>query len=244
MSKFSVGSWCCRPATPSLHVQHVWRDDAERPNCFRCHRTFSWYRRRHHCRLCGEVLCHACCHAEVSLPSAVEFGYESNVRACGVCDALTVGSLRAFTQGLRVVVLTQQEIVMMPADDNCNATNVGIEKEMVLVEWQPLQRTTQLRFGGDVKVFSDQNEQHEEEDGDEEHKFLRLCTSFYLGDIVGVTYRHAVPCVQLDIEQTASNNNSSDRRIVIGVQMYNDNMAHVEGTYQLYCCMRSLMALL
>ncbi|CAP23057.1 Protein CBR-RABS-5 [Caenorhabditis briggsae] len=37
-----------------------WLDDAEAPCCPLCAARFGLTRRRHHCRLCGKVLCHSC----------------------------------------------------------------------------------------------------------------------------------------------------------------------------------------
>ena len=38
-----------------------WRRDGSVKNCTLCVRTFSSFRRRHHCRLCGDVFCYKCC---------------------------------------------------------------------------------------------------------------------------------------------------------------------------------------
>lgn len=37
-----------------------WVRDAERLRCVLCTSAFSTFRRRHHCRLCGEVICNSC----------------------------------------------------------------------------------------------------------------------------------------------------------------------------------------
>ncbi|TPX44557.1 hypothetical protein SeLEV6574_g04430 [Synchytrium endobioticum] len=41
------------------HRQH-WKPDASTNQCKACHCPFTFYRRRHHCRMCGEIFCHAC----------------------------------------------------------------------------------------------------------------------------------------------------------------------------------------
>lgn len=38
----------------------IWVPDSKAPNCMRCHELFQVLRRRHHCRLCGSVVCWAC----------------------------------------------------------------------------------------------------------------------------------------------------------------------------------------
>jgi len=57
----------------------VWwlRDDAA-PECFFCRREFALNRRRHHCRLCGQLFCSACCKAATGRLSGAG-------RLCGSC---------------------------------------------------------------------------------------------------------------------------------------------------------------
>lgn len=55
-----------------------WVPDSEAPNCTSCGIAFSFSRRRHHCRLCGQVVCQSCS------PSKVRIGRES-IRACDDC---------------------------------------------------------------------------------------------------------------------------------------------------------------
>jgi FYVE, RhoGEF and PH domain containing 5/6 len=46
------------------HVDHwvpaIWIPDGKTDGCMRCGKRFGWRRRRHHCRLCGRCVCHAC----------------------------------------------------------------------------------------------------------------------------------------------------------------------------------------
>uniref|UniRef100_A0A1I7YS96 FYVE-type domain-containing protein n=1 Tax=Steinernema glaseri TaxID=37863 RepID=A0A1I7YS96_9BILA len=37
-----------------------WADDKEAKSCQECGTKFQLYRRRHHCRLCGKIMCHQC----------------------------------------------------------------------------------------------------------------------------------------------------------------------------------------
>lgn len=41
-------------------VAAVWLPDGSTDKCMRCGDTFTLWRRRHHCRLCGVVCCHLC----------------------------------------------------------------------------------------------------------------------------------------------------------------------------------------
>ncbi|EGZ18286.1 hypothetical protein PHYSODRAFT_501202, partial [Phytophthora sojae] len=37
-----------------------WVNDEERFNCFICSKDFTVFRRKHHCRVCFEIICHNC----------------------------------------------------------------------------------------------------------------------------------------------------------------------------------------
>ncbi|XP_014218301.1 zinc finger FYVE domain-containing protein 9 isoform X2 [Copidosoma floridanum] len=61
-----------------------WVPDGDAPNCMLCNTKFTVYKRRHHCRACGKVLCHKCCNMRYRLE------YQSNVdsRVCIPCHQL------------------------------------------------------------------------------------------------------------------------------------------------------------
>jgi len=60
--------------------------DALRPNCPHCGAEFTMSKRRHHCRLCGDVFCDACSAHRVTLPlEGPEF--DKPVRVCDLCNA-------------------------------------------------------------------------------------------------------------------------------------------------------------
>ncbi|XP_023935100.2 rabenosyn-5 [Bicyclus anynana] len=56
---------CSMPSDPNLRKQHEqevvpWLDGTSVKLCPNCAKTFSLTRRKHHCRLCGSILCHDC----------------------------------------------------------------------------------------------------------------------------------------------------------------------------------------
>ncbi|OEU16795.1 hypothetical protein FRACYDRAFT_165136, partial [Fragilariopsis cylindrus CCMP1102] len=58
--------------------------DKHRLECPHCDVLFTLSKRRHHCRLCGDVFCDACSSHRVELPlPGVEF--EKPVRICDFC---------------------------------------------------------------------------------------------------------------------------------------------------------------
>lgn len=42
------------------YIAPIWKPDSESASCYLCGEAFALWRRRHHCRICGEVVCWAC----------------------------------------------------------------------------------------------------------------------------------------------------------------------------------------
>ncbi|XP_060889189.1 FYVE and coiled-coil domain-containing protein 1 [Labrus mixtus] len=43
-----------------LRAEERWWSDKESTHCLSCHGQFTWWLRRHHCRLCGRIFCYYC----------------------------------------------------------------------------------------------------------------------------------------------------------------------------------------
>lgn len=84
------------PSTPSLDQKDEevskltaqgtrvpWVDDSASNACQKCNIDFNWYRRRHHCRNCGALVCYECSGNQAELPAAS--GYTGKVRVCNPC---------------------------------------------------------------------------------------------------------------------------------------------------------------
>ncbi|KAI6215263.1 hypothetical protein M3Y94_00365400 [Aphelenchoides besseyi] len=59
-----------------------WVPDSDCENCVACGSSFTFIRRRHHCRNCGRIFCYRCSANALSIP---ELGYDRPVRVCNVC---------------------------------------------------------------------------------------------------------------------------------------------------------------
>lgn len=57
-----------------------WAEDHEALECGCCHNVFTFYRRKHHCRECGVIICNDC-----SMSRAVVEGTEGRARLCDKC---------------------------------------------------------------------------------------------------------------------------------------------------------------
>ncbi len=66
-----------------------WIHDADANECLRCRAEFGPIRRRHHCRACGQIFCHACSAKTAPIP---KFGIEKEVRVCDACYDKLMGA--------------------------------------------------------------------------------------------------------------------------------------------------------
>lgn len=69
----------------------VWIPDSDAPVCMMCQAKFTMWKRRHHCRACGKVLCSACCNQKAFLP----FLDNKEARVCIECHLLLAQELKA-----------------------------------------------------------------------------------------------------------------------------------------------------
>jgi hypothetical protein len=49
-----------RTKSTARHVAPVWTQDREHKSCSLCKLDFSFLNRRHHCRMCGTLVCATC----------------------------------------------------------------------------------------------------------------------------------------------------------------------------------------
>lgn len=45
--------------------KQYWMPDENCKECYECGEKFNTFRRRHHCRLCGQIFCYRCCYLEI-----------------------------------------------------------------------------------------------------------------------------------------------------------------------------------
>lgn len=46
--------------------RRYWMPDAAVQECYECHERFTTFRRRHHCRFCGQIFCGKCCSRQLA----------------------------------------------------------------------------------------------------------------------------------------------------------------------------------
>lgn len=67
-----------------------WVHDNQRSQCHCCLERFNFFKRKHHCRNCGEVVCNKCSPYTMPLP---KYGMDSPVRVCSTCYIAHVNRL-------------------------------------------------------------------------------------------------------------------------------------------------------
>ncbi|KAK3611164.1 hypothetical protein CHS0354_026571, partial [Potamilus streckersoni] len=75
-----------RSMTPQVYkdkdFKQYWMPDHSCKECYDCGEKFTTFRRRHHCRICGQIFCNACCNQE--LPGKI-IGFKGSIRVCTYC---------------------------------------------------------------------------------------------------------------------------------------------------------------
>ncbi|CDO92951.1 unnamed protein product [Kluyveromyces dobzhanskii CBS 2104] len=61
--------------------KEYWMKDESAKECFNCAKLFTTFRRKHHCRICGQIFCSSCSF----LIPGESFGYRGRMRICGKC---------------------------------------------------------------------------------------------------------------------------------------------------------------
>ncbi|QLL33919.1 hypothetical protein HG536_0F02440 [Torulaspora globosa] len=67
--------------TKSVISKEYWMKDDSAKECFTCGKSFNTFRRRHHCRICGQIFCNSCTFSV----SGERFGSDGTMRVCNHC---------------------------------------------------------------------------------------------------------------------------------------------------------------
>ncbi|KAF8640401.1 hypothetical protein AX17_000070 [Amanita inopinata Kibby_2008] len=62
--------------------RHYWMDDENCKECYDCKSIFTTWRRKHHCRICGQIFCSRCAS---NIIKGSRFGQDGMVRVCSLC---------------------------------------------------------------------------------------------------------------------------------------------------------------
>ncbi|CAM9489131.1 unnamed protein product, partial [Ectocarpus sp. 13 AM-2016] len=85
------------PGVITLNPKMHWMPDRMCRVCYGCNSPFTMFRRRHHCRVCGQIFCHTCSSNHVD---ARALGINASVRMCNACaEQLPDSRLRRLEAG-------------------------------------------------------------------------------------------------------------------------------------------------
>ncbi|KAF2643250.1 hypothetical protein P280DRAFT_247533 [Massarina eburnea CBS 473.64] len=93
LQRHASGSARPLPKSAQSRMQHkiidrdFWMKDENAKDCFNCGDAFSTFRRKHHCRTCGQIFDAKC----TSLVSGKLFGQSGNLRVCKPCEGIIYG---------------------------------------------------------------------------------------------------------------------------------------------------------
>ncbi|KAL7737544.1 hypothetical protein ACLKA6_007669 [Drosophila palustris] len=73
-------------------LQQLWMPDSKAKECYDCALKFSTFRRKHHCRLCGQIFCSKCCNQVV--PGSI-IRCEGDLKVCNYCSKIVLASLKS-----------------------------------------------------------------------------------------------------------------------------------------------------
>nr|CFW94242.1 Eka-PIP kinase protein [Euperipatoides kanangrensis] len=85
-----------RSSTPQAYkdsdFKQYWMPDSNCKECYDCGDKFTTFRRRHHCRVCGQIFCSRCCNQEI--PGKL-MGYTGELRVCKYCCKVVLGYIQS-----------------------------------------------------------------------------------------------------------------------------------------------------
>ncbi|XP_071447808.1 1-phosphatidylinositol 3-phosphate 5-kinase isoform X2 [Hetaerina americana] len=76
--------------------KQYWMPDSVSKECYECGEKFTTFRRRHHCRVCGQIFCSRCCSQEI--PGKI-MGCTGDLRVCTYCCKVVLTYLQSSDSG-------------------------------------------------------------------------------------------------------------------------------------------------
>jgi 1-phosphatidylinositol-3-phosphate 5-kinase len=122
--------------TKEAELKAFWMPDSVSKECYECGDKFTTFRRRHHCRVCGQIFCSKCRSQE--LPGKL-MGIKGNLKVCIYCSKVAATYMAANPPDLQETVrdipqesfdtrLTQSES-FVSSPDASSTLDRGIRKK-------------------------------------------------------------------------------------------------------------------
>ncbi|CAK4699919.1 hypothetical protein LEN26_006914 [Aphanomyces euteiches] len=109
-------------AVGNLLRPEQWVKDENRRHCNICMQQFHAFRRRHHCRTCGEVLCNSCSkHKKIRL---VELNFDLTVRICTFCIIQATDATRDCRRRSKSSAYRDKDVMQTPILGTIDAQDI------------------------------------------------------------------------------------------------------------------------
>ncbi|TDG46399.1 hypothetical protein AWZ03_007173 [Drosophila navojoa] len=120
-------------------LQKLWMPDSKAKECYDCAQKFTTFRRKHHCRLCGQIFCSKCCNQVV--PGSI-IRCEGDLKVCNYCSKIVLTSLKSSSTNMdeNMQALQQHLSNKLEVQDNAPST-LSAQKQRV-----QLSRKTSLGY--------------------------------------------------------------------------------------------------
>jgi 1-phosphatidylinositol-3-phosphate 5-kinase len=76
----------------NTELQKLWMPDSKSIDCYDCNLKFNTFRRKHHCRLCGQIFCSKCCSTLVPGKIIMVTG---ELRVCNYCSKVVLSYIKS-----------------------------------------------------------------------------------------------------------------------------------------------------
>ncbi|XP_034653485.1 putative 1-phosphatidylinositol 3-phosphate 5-kinase [Drosophila subobscura] len=119
--------------------QRFWMPDSKAKECYDCAQKFSTFRRKHHCRLCGQIFCSKCCNQVV--PGMI-IRCDGDLKVCNYCSKIVLTFLKASSSDIgQDLQALQQHLSNKLEVQGSSAPNATPQQQRV-----PLSRKTSLGY--------------------------------------------------------------------------------------------------
>ncbi|XP_068238143.1 1-phosphatidylinositol 3-phosphate 5-kinase isoform X3 [Palaemon carinicauda] len=115
-----------RGSTPQQYkdsdFKQYWLPDSTSVQCYECEEKFTTFRRRHHCRVCGQIFCSRCCNSMI--PGKI-IGYTGELRVCTYCCKVVLSYLQSSNLAADVIAdlrTLQEELLPPTPNQSCAQT--------------------------------------------------------------------------------------------------------------------------
>ncbi|KAJ3222078.1 1-phosphatidylinositol-3-phosphate 5-kinase [Clydaea vesicula] len=127
--------------------QNYWMKDEKVKECYECNVSFSTFRRKHHCRICGQIFCHKC--------TILTSGGLGERRVCQYCEKLLQNYKKNDTSADEQITSKSSSFDFSGSPDTRRSVNAMVQRSEFRNSMQSLNSISELYLpDGIKKIFS------------------------------------------------------------------------------------------